>query len=205
MSLTLKQGWEMTDEQRSKLSQQQLNTVTTEGQRHRRRELAKRRKAAYAATGDAKVAAVDHYMLLLNSQERIADRSGRDFLDDLPDQLTLTRRRKSSGRYSSATGRHAMQRVGVATRANPDLSSRRTVSAGIAVGIVPRIEGAISWTTDKEIARTFACGHRGIRNPDPVIAVATIVKADIFAATNERRESEVLCLPRVTAILDGPE
>jgi hypothetical protein len=63
-----------------------------------------------------------------------------------------------------------------------------------------RIKGAISWTTDEDIAKKFAHGHRGIRVSDPVIATATINKADIFAATNERSEREVLCLPRIVNV-----
>ena len=60
-----------------------------------------------------------------------------------------------------------------------------------------RIDGAISWTTDRKIAERFARGHRGIAVPDPVIATGIIRKAQIFAAINDRQENEVLCLPKI--------
>jgi hypothetical protein len=184
-----------------------------EGRRHRRRELAKLRKAAYAATGDGKVAAVDHYMLLLNSQERIAELVPL-IMNETPEifwQIFISN-------WSSCGTAWQWQRklVPIFHRVGqcpPDRAGRDCLD-GLPDQLTlyrgadrSRIEGAISWTTDKEIARRFARGHRGIRTPDPVIAVAAIAKADIFAATNERKESEVLCLPRVTAIsdLDCPE
>jgi hypothetical protein len=63
-----------------------------------------------------------------------------------------------------------------------------------------RIDDAISWTTSKRVAGQFARGHRFITVPDPVIATATITKANIWLATNERNESEVLCLPRIVNV-----
>jgi hypothetical protein len=77
-----------------------------------------------------------------------------------------------------------------------DVPEQLTVYRGAARS---RIEGAISWTTDKRVAENFARGHRGIPVHDPVIATATIDKADI--ATNERNESEVLCLPRIVSVI----
>jgi hypothetical protein len=64
-----------------------------------------------------------------------------------------------------------------------------------------RIEGAISWTTDPEVARLFARGHRGIPVPDPVIAIGTIAKVDVFFATDDRNEREVICLPEIDRII----
>jgi hypothetical protein len=66
-----------------------------------------------------------------------------------------------------------------------------------------RIDGAISWTTDIEVAQRFAHGHRGIAVPDPVVATGTINKFDVFLATNERQESEILGLPRDVKIADA--
>jgi hypothetical protein len=59
---------------------------------------------------------------------------------------------------------------------------------------------AISWTTNRSIAEGFAKGHRFIPVPDAAIATATIRKADIFAATDDRKESEIICLPCVVGI-----
>ena len=67
-----------------------------------------------------------------------------------------------------------------------------------------RIDGGISWTTDREVALGFAGGHRGIRFRSPAIATGTIAKAYIFAAINDRSEQEIICTPtigRVDAIV----
>jgi hypothetical protein len=207
--LTVKMMMEMTDEEQSKLSQHQINAVFLKGQRSRRRELARRRKVANAATGDAKDQAVSHYMLLLNSDERVSKLVPL-IMDETPEIFW----RIFMSNWSSCDAAWEWQR-------------RMLVPIFLHVGACPmnvvdalwwdalpdqlvlyrgadrsRIEGAVSWTTDKGIARGFALGHRGLRNSDPVVALATIAKADIFAATNDRGESEVLCLPRVTAIDD---
>jgi hypothetical protein len=63
-----------------------------------------------------------------------------------------------------------------------------------------RIHGAISRTTDLDVARRFARGHRGIAVPDPVIAIGVIDKAAVFLATNDRREFEIVGLPRVFSL-----
>ena len=56
---------------------------------------------------------------------------------------------------------------------------------------VQRIKG-FAWTTDHNAALGFARGHRGIPVPNPVIASTDIHKDDIFIATNDRQESEVV-------------
>ena len=55
-----------------------------------------------------------------------------------------------------------------------------------------RIDGAISWTTDRVIAERFAHGHRGIPAPDPVIASANVAESSIYWGTNDRQEKEVI-------------
>ena len=62
------------------------------------------------------------------------------------------------------------------------------------------IEAGVSWTTDRHVAEGFARGHRLLFNPDPVVATATVRKSEIFAATNGRQESEILCLPDIERI-----
>ena len=57
-----------------------------------------------------------------------------------------------------------------------------------------RVAG-ISWTTDEDVARNFATGHRGLRIPDPVVATGSIRKEHIFAVFTNRCESEVLLDP----------
>jgi hypothetical protein len=54
----------------------------------------------------------------------------------------------------------------------------------------------ISWTTKRDVADGFACGHRGIPVPDPVIAQATIPKGAIFGAYIHRAEGELVLDPR---------
>jgi hypothetical protein len=55
--------------------------------------------------------------------------------------------------------------------------------------------GGLSWTTDEKVARNFAVGHRGLRNPDPVVATSSMRKEHILAAFTNRCESEVLLDP----------
>jgi hypothetical protein len=55
----------------------------------------------------------------------------------------------------------------------------------------------IAWTTDRAVAENFAHGHRGIRNPDPVIATAMVSPGDIFLRLNDRGEREVLLDPEL--------
>ncbi len=52
--------------------------------------------------------------------------------------------------------------------------------------------GGMSWTTDKEIALSFALGHRQFKNPDPVVVSAYVRKDHVWMATNDRNELEVL-------------
>jgi hypothetical protein len=49
----------------------------------------------------------------------------------------------------------------------------------------------LSWTTDIDVARVFAGGHRSLV-PDPVVAEANIYKRHIFAIFGDRKESEIL-------------
>jgi hypothetical protein len=58
----------------------------------------------------------------------------------------------------------------------------------------------LAWTTDRRIAEGFARGHRGIFNPDPVIAVGLVLKSDIYAVITSRNESEVVCEPVVVDV-----
>lgn len=54
-----------------------------------------------------------------------------------------------------------------------------------------RVHG-FAWTLDRNVAAGFARGHRGIRNPDPVIATATVAKEHVFGLYLDRKEAEVL-------------
>jgi hypothetical protein len=53
----------------------------------------------------------------------------------------------------------------------------------------------VSWTTDIEVARGFARGHRHIPITDPVIASAVVSRDGIFMRINSRKEREVLVDP----------
>lgn len=50
----------------------------------------------------------------------------------------------------------------------------------------------LSWTISRSVAKGFARGHRYRRLNDPVIAAATVNKKDIFFATNDREEEEIV-------------
>jgi hypothetical protein len=54
----------------------------------------------------------------------------------------------------------------------------------------------LSWTTDRDVALSFAREHRGMAVPDAVIVTAMVSKADVFAAFLERDESELLVEPK---------
>jgi hypothetical protein len=58
-----------------------------------------------------------------------------------------------------------------------------------------RIKGAFSWTADKKIACDFARGHRGIYVSGAVVATAFVNRGEVFWATDERHEREVICVP----------
>jgi hypothetical protein len=64
------------------------------------------------------------------------------------------------------------------------------------------IEGGISWTTSVKVAEYFARGNRCV-NSDPVVAIASVRKNEIYAATNDRNESEVLCQPNIIEVRPG--
>ena len=53
----------------------------------------------------------------------------------------------------------------------------------------------LSWTVDRKVAEGFADGHRGVQATDPVIASAKIQKSDVWFATNERQEQEIVWNP----------
>ena len=54
-----------------------------------------------------------------------------------------------------------------------------------------RVRG-LAWTTDLDIARQFARGHRQIAVPSPVVATAQIPKEAIYTVTMDRNEYEVV-------------
>ncbi|MDB6179625.1 hypothetical protein PAF17_19360 [Paracoccus sp. Z330] len=63
----------------------------------------------------------------------------------------------------------------------------------------------LSWTTDREVAESFARGHRGVTPTYPLVWQAEVTRDDIAFTTNERGESEVVLFnPRFDA-LSGPD
>jgi len=54
-----------------------------------------------------------------------------------------------------------------------------------------RVRG-LAWTTDLDIARRFARGHRQIDVPSPVVATANVPKEAIYTVTTDRNEFEVV-------------
>jgi hypothetical protein len=53
----------------------------------------------------------------------------------------------------------------------------------------------LSWTTDVNVAREFARGHRGIEPDDPVVVRAHIPAPAIFTVLVGRQESEIVLDP----------
>jgi hypothetical protein len=59
----------------------------------------------------------------------------------------------------------------------------------------------LSWTTDRDVALSFALGHRGLQVPNAVIVTALVSKANVFAAFLDREENEVLVEPSSLEII----
>jgi hypothetical protein len=60
----------------------------------------------------------------------------------------------------------------------------------------PWLTKGLAWTTDRETAREFARGHRGLYNRQPRIATGKVDKDDILAVFTDRGESEIIVAPR---------
>jgi hypothetical protein len=58
-----------------------------------------------------------------------------------------------------------------------------------------RVNG-ISWTINREVAKDFTRGHRGIYVPDPIIVTATVKKSEIMAVFVDRAEQEIICVAK---------
>jgi hypothetical protein len=58
----------------------------------------------------------------------------------------------------------------------------------------PRLRG-MSWTSDLDVARRFAKGHRGIPVPEAAVFRAKVRKDSIFTVILDRGESEVVLSP----------
>lgn len=50
----------------------------------------------------------------------------------------------------------------------------------------------LSWTLDRAVAKGFARGHRGMRNPDPVVLRKKLRREDVAMVIHDRSESEVV-------------
>jgi hypothetical protein len=50
----------------------------------------------------------------------------------------------------------------------------------------------LSWTTNFDIAKSFALGHRGYNCPNPIIIKASVAKQNIAGAYTDREESGIL-------------
>jgi hypothetical protein len=165
------------------------------------------RKRAQRASGTAKIAAADAFLLMLGSAERLGEML--PLIEDEPAAIFWPIF-MHNWPHCDATGPWVAQLVMALRRVGPcpvEVYREHAADHGEFFAGLPRrftiyrgasrahINGAVSWTVDREIACGFAHGHRGIAVPDPVIASATINKADIFAAINNRGEREILALP----------
>jgi hypothetical protein len=181
-----------------------------DGQRYRTAEKRRLLKQAQSATGVEKVAVIREYMLLLGSHERIA--AMMPLIEHEPAEVFWPVFLDCWSDCDN-TWEWNEQLVETLHRVGPCNCYREQAEDGGAFfdslpeqitvyrgGSRARIDGAISWTTSIDIAEGFARGHRFIRVPDPVVATGTINKSAVFLATNDRNESEVLCLPRIIKI-----
>lgn len=168
-------------------------------------------KAARAAKGFAKIEAVRHLSLLMDSHERAAKLV--PLIENEPPEIFWPIF-LSEWTICDAAWEWQQKLIPILRRVGPcpreiylehardngqfwsSLPDDLTLYRGCSRAHV----NAISWTANRSIAEGFAKGHRFIRVPDAVIATATIRKADIFAATDDRKESEIICLPRVVGI-----
>jgi len=168
-------------------------------------------KAARAAKGFAKIEAVRHLSLLMDSPERAA--ALVPLIENEPPDIFWPIFLSEWTRCDAAWEWQQklipiLRRVGPCPREiylehakdNGQFWSSLPDDLTLYRGCSRARVNAISWTTNRSIAEGFAKGHRFIRVPDAVIAIATIRKADIFAATDDRKESEIICLPCVVGI-----
>lgn len=176
-------------------------------------EKQRRRLAAQCAIGASKVAAIKDYVSLLAPHRRIAallalikseppEVFWPAFIDNWPDC-------DKGSTYPPLLS--VLRRVGPAPasiyqddwdkgdffRSLPD---EVTVYRGASR---KRIAG-LSWTTDERVAWRFARGHRRVPVLDPVVATGVISKSDIWWATNQRSEREILGEPRDIKVEDFP-
>lgn len=68
---------------------------------------------------------------------------------------------------------------------------------------IDRTDG-LCWTTSREVAVRFAKGHRGMKLIKPVIAQCRVRKNEIFYATNDREEFEIVVDTSVAKITVEP-
>jgi hypothetical protein len=159
------------------------------------------RTHAHRATGQAKIDPACKYLSALNSEDRIGEML--DLIEQEPAEVFwpifvghwwhCDRTFEFSERLI-----RALRRVGPYPKLEPQ-PKQLTVYRGSARSRI----ASVSWTTDIEVARRFAAGHRGIPVPDPVVAMAEIGGHEVFWTTNEREESEIICTPRRRTIIEG--
>jgi hypothetical protein len=176
------------------------------------------KQAAQCVTGADKIQAVDNYMLMLGSHERIA--ALLPLIEREPPEIfwSIFVRWWSD---CDCTWRWNARLVKILQRVGPcrhyrELDGRRrhwhgldkfferlpdrlTVYRGASRS---HIKGALSWTTDLDIARDFAYGHGGLAVPNAVIATGAVHKDELFLASDDRSEREILALPRIVKVRD---
>lgn len=106
----------------------------------------------------------------------------RAYLRDCPDGLA---RLMSDGDRASFLSIDAGRRATVIYRGQPE----------------PTPEGGrlgLSWTTDPEVARQFAHGHRGQVATNPTIYSIKVARNDVAFCNNDRGESEVVLWKRIS-------
>lgn len=57
----------------------------------------------------------------------------------------------------------------------------------------------LSWSLKKQVAESFARGHRGLLNPSPIIIEAQISRADIAGFYTDRDEAEIVIFSATAA------
>jgi hypothetical protein len=171
-----------------------------------RKELAKQRRALMRLEGDDYASAAIAYLFRFFSSEKLAaemlplvsnaapetvlkiffavwpncDRTSASDNASLLRLLAKARSQVSPVAYLSDANREFLQ----------SLPTNITVFRGCSRC---RVDG-LSWTTDKEVAKGFARGHRAIVVGEPVLVTANVKKDDVLAVITDRKESELICV-----------
>jgi hypothetical protein len=180
-----------------------------------RKDLAKQRRTLMRLGGDDYVSAAIAYLSLLSSEKR-----GAEMLPLVSNAAPETFLKiffavwPNCDRTSAADNASLLRLLAIAKASSPvsavaylsdaNRAFWQTLPTSITVfrGCSRCRVDSLSWTTDKEVAKGFARGHRAIVVGDPVLVTANVKKDDVLAVFTDRRECEVICVrpPKIVRI-----